>query len=137
MFRSLFRFAGLFMALASVVSFSACGDEKSAATLTSARVGPSSPSGYYLQMTGPTLIALKESGTFSVRVWDRDGNPASGVTVNIAGALTLGVPITTNISGYASTFLAVKVPLGLEIMTATLENKQVTVSFTVLPAPPV
>lgn len=135
MFRSLFRFAGLFMAIASVIALSGCGEEKSTASLTSARVGPSSPGEYYLQLAvNGYAVQVEGSVTFSARVWDRDGNPASGVTVNMAGAVATPVEVVTGSNGYAVFSLFVEDILGNFTMTATLENLTVTVSYVVVPA---
>jgi len=134
MFRSVLRFAGLFMALASVIAFSACGEE-SAPTLTSARVGPSSPSGFYLELTvSPSVVLYEGSTTFSVRAWDINGNPASGVTIYVSGAVDVAVVLTTGSDGYAAMLLDVKDRLGQETMTATLQNLSVSVSYMVVPA---
>ncbi|MFQ5431897.1 MAG: hypothetical protein ACE5EN_05270 [Nitrospinota bacterium] len=135
MFRSVLKIAPLLLVLASVTAFSACGDEKSAPTLTSARVGPSSPSGYYLEMTvSPSVVLFEGSATFSVRAWDINGNPASGVTIYVSGAVDTSATLTTGSNGYAAMLLDVKDRLGPESMTATLENKSVTVSYVVVPA---
>ncbi len=134
MFRSLYRFAGLFMAIASVVAFSACGEEKSAACLTSARVGTSSPSEYYLQLTVcGYVVPVEGSVTFSARVWDGDGNPASGVAVAMAGPVATPVEVITGSNGYAVFSLFVEDILGNFTMTATLEDLRVAVSYVVVP----
>ena len=135
MFRSVYRFAGLFLALASVIAFSACGEDKSAASLTSARVGPSSPSGYYLQLTvNGSVVQVEGSVTFSARVWDINGNSASGVTVNPSGAVATPVEVVTGSNGYAVFSLFVVDILGNYTMNATLEDLAVAVSYVVVPA---
>jgi len=128
------KFAPLFLVMASVMAFSACGEE-SAPTLTSARVGPSSPSRYYLEMTvSPSVVLIKGSTTFTVRAWDINGNPASGVTIYVSGAADVAVTLATGSNGYATALLDVKDSLGQKSMTATLENLSVSVSYQVVPA---
>jgi len=127
------KIAPLFLVLASVLVFSSCGSE-SAPTLTSSRIGPTTPGGYYFELTAsPSVVLYEGSTTFTVQVWDQNGNLASGVSVHFSGAVDVAVTGTTGSNGISTMLLDVKDRIGTESMTATVENKSVTVSFVVVP----
>lgn len=131
MFRSGIKIASLFLVLASAFAFSSCGE--SAATQTSARIGPTSPSGYYFELTvSPSVVPYEGSTNFIVRVWDNFGIPASGVTVLYAGSSDTPGSTTTGTDGIATIGLDVKDRVGTETMTATVESLSVAVSYIVL-----
>lgn len=133
MFRSGMKYAGLFLVLASVVVFSSCGEE-SAPTLTSSRVGPTT-SGYYFDLSiSPSVFEIDGSASITVRVWDSGGNPAAGIIVALSGSFEDGAFVTTGANGISVGILAVSGSgSGVGSVTATLENKSVTVSYVVVP----
>jgi hypothetical protein len=123
---------GLFLVLASVFIFSSCGAD-SAPTLTSATVGPTSPGGYFFEMTvSPSVVDEGGSTVFTVRVWDSNGNPASGVAVYFSGSVDEAGPGTTGSAGITLLLLDVKEGTGTFSMTATIESESVTVSYMVV-----
>ena len=134
MFRSGMKIASLFLALAFVGLFSSCGAE-SAATLTSSKVGPTSPGGYFFELTlAPSIIEVDGSASVTTSVWDSNGNPASGVNVTLSGSVEDGAFVTTGTDGIALALLAISGEgSGTGSVTATVENKSVTVSYVVIP----
>ena len=135
MFRSGMKYGVLFLVLASAAIFSACGEE-SAATQTSSMVGPTLPTGYYFDMTiSPSVIEAKGSTTVTVRVLDSAGAAAATVDVYVSGSSDKGAVITTGANGIGAAFLDITgTGTGTSYLTATLENKSVTVSYIVVSA---
>lgn len=134
MFRSGMKYGRLFLVMASIVVFSSCGSESSAPTITSERVGPTL-TGYYLSMTiSPSIIQDGGSTTVSVRVTDVNYTPMFPIAVEVSGSSDTGATITTSGNGIGSASLDIDDgSTGVGSLTATLENKSVSVSFIVVP----
>lgn len=134
MFRSGMKFGGLFLVLASLVVFSACGEE-SAPTQTSAVVGPTSPGGFYFELTmSPSIFESGGTSTVTVRVWDSSGFPASGVVVSLTGSVEDGDFFLTGTNGIAAAILTTDGEgSGPSSITATVESLSATVSYVIVP----
>lgn len=120
----------------ALVSFSSCGNtEDFAPTHTVGTAGPSSPSGYYIDLTAsPYIITGSGVISFSTRITDVNGTAVAGVDVNYTGDADTGGFATSDASGYATAVLTITSGGGTWVgyITATVQDLKLTVPYQVV-----
>ncbi len=134
------RLALLVLLLASPATLVSCGNGDGGEQVASGHVGPvgpTSPSGYYFEVTvTPHTITSGSDIAVTIRAYDQNGNAASGVPVNVAGTGmdpkdTFG---STSSTGYARWSIQMNsVVASYSYVTVSIEDKQLTVPVYIIP----
>ncbi|MBF0170327.1 MAG: hypothetical protein HQK87_04445 [Nitrospinae bacterium] len=100
-------------------------------------VGPTTPNGYYFEMTvSPQTITSGSNVSITVQVYDEQGNAAADVLVVFAGASNdpKESSVVTGVNGQGYFILQVKgPPSSYTYVTCTVEDKQLTVPVYITP----
>ena len=119
-----------------VGAFSSCGNtEDFSPTHTVGTAGPSSPSGYYIDLTAsPYIITGSGVIAFTTRITDVNGTAVAGVDVNYTGDADSAGSATSDASGYATAVLTITSGGGTWVgyITASVQDLNLTVPFQVV-----
>ena len=130
------KIASAILLVIALGAFSSCGNtEDYAPTHTVGTAGPSSPSGYYIDVTASPYI-IQGSGViaFTTRVTDVNGTAVAGVAINYTGSADSAGAATSDASGYATAILTITSPGGTWVghITASVQDLNLTVPFQVV-----
>jgi len=130
------KILGLIALILAPFLLAQCGDAGMSATSTVGEAGPTEPSGYYFNATvSPHSIISGAIVTIHVRVWDSNGNLASGVWIALSGVVAdpKDVQTQTGSDGTGGWVFEMKYPPGSVIpVNITVENKTLSVPVQII-----
>lgn len=130
------KIASAILLVIALGAFSSCGNtEDYAPTHTVGTAGPSSPSGYYIDLTAsPYIITGSGVISFTTRVTDVNGTAVAGVVINYTGDADTGGVATSDASGYATAVLSITSGGGTWVgyITASVQDLNLTVPYQVV-----